>query len=163
MFGQPRCSARSRSGLSAHHLAANSHILDRLPDLTLILWVHDDDELWWVLHEIVGTNNPLPHERHKVTLLARVYIDHPIDAGAGANPQQVQEHNAFGARAPEHDFSVTGPEAIDALAPFSNFLDKSCAKRAVKGIRRPIWRTTGRRLASNSRFYPQLLIIKARF
>src|SRR5437763_2811875 len=130
------------------------HALDRGPDLALIFRVHDDHEVWWVLQHEVGADDSLAHERHKVALLARVYVDHPIDASPGTDLQQVEEHHAFGARPPDHDFSVVRPEALDAPTPLGNFLSKSSAKGAVKLVRRTLWQTIWRRPTSNVGFQP---------
>jgi hypothetical protein len=41
------------------------------------------------LREALGPDDLLPHERHEMTVLARIYVYNPIDAGARAQPQQI--------------------------------------------------------------------------
>src|ERR1700757_886097 len=98
-----------------------------------------------------------------MALFARIYIDYPIHARAGGHLQQVQEHNTFGTRAPDHNTLAIGPRFVDALAPLRNLFRKSCAKRAVKHIRGPLYRITWRRLAEDAGFHPEILIIKSSF
>src|SRR5271155_4024338 len=95
-------------GSRAHHLATNSHIVDHRPDLAFVLRVHDNHEIRRVLQQEVRADDSLSHERHKMALFARIYIYHPINASAGGPPQQVQEHDTFGARAPDHDLPAVG-------------------------------------------------------
>src|ERR1700739_57840 len=91
---------RTRSESRAHHLTINPAVVYHGSDLEFILWVHHYYEVRWVLQEEVGAYDSLPHQRHKIALLARVYIDHPVNARAGRQLQQIEERNTFGACAP---------------------------------------------------------------
>jgi hypothetical protein len=82
----PRAKRTKSRGSCAHHLAGDSQIVDYKSDLLLVFRVHHDYEIRWVLQQAVRTDDFLPHERDKMALLARIYIDHPINASAGGYP-----------------------------------------------------------------------------
>src|SRR6516162_5843311 len=99
---RPGCQSR------AHDLGANPHIFNHRPHFALVLRVHDDYKMRWVFYQAARADNSLPHEWHKMALLARIYIDHPVNSRSRGHPEQVKEHDAFRTAAPDHDMSAVG-------------------------------------------------------